>query len=199
MNKKKDSIICPSVKKEELSCNICPQVSNDWDIDLIIEKMNFAKQVFDVFGEGKTISDLDNGDRQLLDNHKPTNLTPREKCWLRLLLKGWDREKIEKHLKLKKDCLRKEFSSTIYKYIYVLTGKTITNWAQVRLYLEESYPTSRNANINPVRKEEVGIMIKIPKTVWENLNQKQRDSFLQKFNELLEGEIIIEGIEENEK
>jgi hypothetical protein len=99
---------CPVLKLKK-KCSECPKAEQQWAIAQLLGDL--AKQ-----------------------QTKP--LTPTEQCWLLLLLQGLCPMQIAEQLNYRQN-LRSEFSKSIYKYVAALTAKEkISDWAQVRLYLE---------------------------------------------------------------
>ncbi len=100
-------------------CNNCPQVVRKWDMYRLLEDLARAKTEYLLTG---------------VSNAELRRLTKAETCWLHLLLFGLNPDEIARHLS--RSNLRPELAKSIYKYVEIMTGRKISDWAQVRLYLE---------------------------------------------------------------
>jgi len=172
-------------------CVICPQTKKDWDLDRLFDDLEC---VLIVQKEHESIDKVPNEEWKSAQK-KGKTLKLREKCWLCLLLQGYDVKEIESYLQLTN--IRGDLSKSIYKWISFLSaGKKVSDWAQVRLYLEcnvnSAYTWNYRKNTNPsVKNDEIGINIKLNKT---DTNQINRLKIAEAFR-LLEIDIKEEDIE----
>lgn len=129
-------LVQSSVSKPKDFCKECAFVEKEWDIEKILEDIEMAKSIILAISESKADwqywheqynQQPDISDKKELDDH--------EKCYLFLLLYGMDTENISKRFYIAN--VTPTLSRTIYRYVSVIIGKKITNWAQVRLYLEK--------------------------------------------------------------
>jgi hypothetical protein len=122
--------------------------------------MAFAKGVFNIFGgnEYTIIYQVTDEIRQTY-NLQPKELTPREVCWLCLLIQHYSPSEIQRYLG-KKSKLYKELSETIYKYVKFLTGVKIDDWREVYFALEHEYKINQEEqNIEESEKESLNAEI----------------------------------------
>lgn len=137
--------ICPTSNQH---CNNCPQVVRKWDTYRLLEDLARAKTEF--------LCPRNN-------NVKIRRLTKAEICWLHLLLFGLNPDEIARQLS--RGNIRPELARSIYRYVELLTGNRISDWAQVRLYLE-----NQGYRIEPVSREmEKSKLIKLTVLLQGNL------------------------------
>ena len=153
---------CPALNNK--ICSECPKVKNEWDIGRILQ--DFAKV--------KAKQDFDNG--KIRDKVEKRELSPKQVCWLYLLLLGFSVEKIQD--KLNRQKLTADLSKTLFKYAYIITKKKINHWALFRLYLEE-YGYRKAASLEEETLE-INICIKIPK----NSSNKYIEEIVSKINQI---------------
>lgn len=141
---------CPLKRKK--ICSECSKARQQWFVDKLLNDLADQK-------------------------NKP--LTPKEQCWLLLLLQGLCPDQIADRLNYKN--LRPDLSKSIYSYVASLTNKNkISDWAQVRLYLEKAeYRRIASAN------EEIIIQIRIP----GNIDPEIRTQLMGKLIEICGGDL----------
>lgn len=154
---------CPAFNYKA-KCSDCPKVNEEWYIDRILTDLAKAKAEQD-FENGKIINKLERKE-----------LSPKQVCWLYLLLLGFSVEEIQD--KLNRQQLKADLSKTLFKYVYKITNKKINNWAQFRLYLER-YGYRKVASIEEETLE-INISIKIPK----NISNQGIDEIVNKINQI---------------
>ncbi len=137
---------CPALSYE-ISCSDCYRVNSEWYIDKLLQDLAKVKAEQD-FEDGKI--------RHKLETRE---LSPRQVCWLSLLLLGFSVEEIEE--KIKRQQLGADLSKTLFKYAQKITSQKINNWAQFRLYLERA--GYRKGNSIEEEVLEINISLKIPK------------------------------------
>lgn len=115
---------CPILEKE---CYDCPYVEKNWYFKKLLEDLAIAK--------AKIINRKQYTSKEL----KPIKLSPREICWLSLILNGMSITVIKKHLYSDGiSYLTAEMSKTIYNYIKELAGlDRIIHWSNIPTYLEK--------------------------------------------------------------
>ncbi|MEA5535898.1 hypothetical protein [Crocosphaera sp. XPORK-15E] len=170
----------------KLLCVICPQAQRDWDLDRLFTDLECVLCLQD---EYESINKVP-AEAWRSAQRRGKKLKSKEKCWLCLLLQGYDVKEIESYLHLTK--IGGDVSKGIYKWVSFLAGKKVSDWAQVRLYLEcnvtQSYRKNTNTSVN---NEELGINIKLHKTPQ---NQISRSIIVEVFR-LLGIDIKEEDIE----
>ena len=147
----------------KLLCVICPQAQRDWDLDRLFTDLECVLCLQD---EYESINKVP-AEAWRSAQRKGKKLKSKEKCWLCLLLQGYDVKEIENYLYL--DNIKGDLSRSIYKWVSFLADKKVSDWARVRLYLEcnvnSTYTWSYRKNTNtPIKNEELGINIKLDKT-----------------------------------
>lgn len=163
--------LCPALKNKKI-CLECPEVEQEWHINKLLEEMAFAKGFIKKYPYWEPTEEE-------FPNLKveSKNLNDNEICSLFLLLKGWDTENISN--KFYRNNLKSEFSKGLYKYIKKLTGKKITNWAQVRFYLEQA--GFRKRYLVSVEQEPLEIRLTISGT----MSHESMPEFLNQINKLI--------------
>jgi hypothetical protein len=172
---------CPLLENSQINCEDCAKVSIEWKILELIENLNIAKKISSknyfpdemTLEEIKTDLDLSKKYQQCLSEVSQL-LTDKEICYVNLLLLGiGGHQEISKKLFLSESVIKSDLSQTIYKYVRRMTGKKITNWAQVRLYLEKQYRTTiLNPNQVNIPNQIINIQIQISNPVnQDKLNQ----------------------------
>lgn len=146
---------CPVA--DSLVCEICPEAEREWELDRLLKDLGVAKgfvemEVYEFIHEVPD-EELDNPDFEI-------PLTEREKCWLRLLLQGYDVQEVERHLRKKEKTLTSDFSKTIYKYVSFLVGKRVKDWSHVRLFLDCKVEPTYRINLS-VSQEKLDMSITI--------------------------------------
>jgi hypothetical protein len=136
MSKPGESLAKPSIAKTKEFCKECALVEEEWYIENILKDIEIAKSIILANSESKAdwLSWHEQYNQQP-DISDKKELDDQEKCYLFLLLYGMDTENISKRFYLAN--VTPTLSRTIYRYVSVIIGKKITNWAQVRLYLEK--------------------------------------------------------------
>ena len=152
----------------KLLCTVCPQADKDWDLDRLFSDMGFIKAILNRTNY-ESINDISDEDWEYGQQNRQ-ELKPKEKCWLCLLLQGYDVEKIEQYLALSH--IKGDLSRGIYKWVYLLTEKKITNWAQVPNHLHHNVSPKVGSSYRKAGasdKWELGIGIEIPESYREQI------------------------------
>ncbi len=92
------------------NCKECTKVESQWDMKLLLEDLR---------------------------NAKTQKLTKSEMCWLRLLMYGLSPEEIAKKLILTNAHIKSALSGSIYRYVETMTGRDVSKYSQVRLFIQE--------------------------------------------------------------
>lgn len=180
---------CPVLNNKH--CLECSEVEKEWYTNRLLEDLAIVKGYTNYCGDWK----FEQGDfRDLKVECKDIgveseNLNDRETCWLFLLLKGQDVNQISKKFNLSIKTVTRSLSTTLYKYVKVFTDKKISNWAQVRLYLEIN-GGYRKTNQPSVEQEQLGIKLTIP----EKMSKDSIIYLINKINKLIDGSLSIELI-----
>ncbi|MGD1914400.1 MAG: hypothetical protein ACFB2X_27270 [Rivularia sp. (in: cyanobacteria)] len=154
---------CPALNYK-MNCSECPKVNHEWHIDRILQDL----------AKAKAEQDFENG--KIRDKLETKELSPKQLCWLYLLLLGFSVEEIQD--KLNRQQLTADLSKTLFKYVYIITKKKINNWAQFRLYLERyGY---RKASLIEEETLEISLSIKIPK----NSSNQYIEELVNKINQI---------------
>ena len=151
-------------------CTLCPQTKKDWDLDRLFEDLKCVLILQDKY------ESIDKVPKEAWKSAQRGNKTlkPKEKCWLCLLLQGYDVKQIESYLCLTN--IKGDLSKSIYKWTsFLASGKQIGDWARVPIYLEHhvnsAYTWNYRKNTYPsVKNEEIGINIKLSKTDKNSIN-----------------------------
>ncbi len=127
--------------KNKEKCLECLEVEKEWDIGRLLKDLELAKGFIDKYSdwelEEENFRDFKVKCKAL--NVESKNLNDRETCWLFLFLKGQNVNQISSKFNLSTITVKSIFSQTLYKYFkVVIYKKRISNWAQVKLYLEEN-------------------------------------------------------------
>jgi hypothetical protein len=154
-------------------CNICPQTKKNWDLDRLFEDLKCVLILQDEY------ESIDKVPKEAWKSAQRGNKTlkAKEKCWLCLLLQGYDVKQIESYLHLNN--IGGDLSKSIYKRIsFLASGKQIGDWARVPIYLEHHVNSAytwnyRKNTYTSVTNEEIGINIKLSKTDENPINRSR--------------------------
>lgn len=154
-------------------CIICPQTQRDWDLNRLFTDIECVLYLQDNYESIDKVPD--EAWRSAQKGGK--TLKHKEKCWLSLLLHGYDVPSIESHFHLSN--IKGDLSKGIYKWVsFLAAGKKVSDWARVRVYLEchvnSAYTRNYRKNTNTsVNNEELGINIKLPKTPQNQISRSR--------------------------
>lgn len=101
--------ICP-YSTTKTNCKECTKVETQWDMKVLLEDLWKAKT---------------------------QKLTKREICWLRLLIYGLSPEEIAQKLTITNNHIKSALSTSIYRYVEIMTQRDVEKYSQVRLFLQE--------------------------------------------------------------
>jgi len=138
-----ESLVRSSVSKPKDFCRECAFVEEEWHLKDLLTDIEIAKSILAISDNftPDNMAQFDDYKKYLqeqydqLDDRKRKELSEEEKCYLSLLLFGMDTEGISKRFFINN--VTPTLSKSIYRYVSILTRKKITNWVQVRLYLEK--------------------------------------------------------------